>query len=146
MLLLMCPSIFSSIPLCFCDFDCARNHKWFSGVLIGTGMLYVRKNRIRKTLGTDGRAGIDGQESPQVRRNRHSPGWAIHNATLQALEFHEQIGAERKFARLRYLKQRWAERLSQLPVLLRGGRRGTESDGQADIRHHSFRSSWIPES
>jgi isopenicillin-N epimerase len=40
---------------------------------------------------------------------------AMHNATLQALEFHEQIGAERKFARLRYLKQRWAERLGKLP-------------------------------
>jgi selenocysteine lyase/cysteine desulfurase len=39
----------------------------------------------------------------------------MHNATLQALEFHEQIGAERKFARLRYLKNRWAERLGKLP-------------------------------
>jgi selenocysteine lyase/cysteine desulfurase len=39
----------------------------------------------------------------------------MHNATLQALQFHEQIGAERKFARLRYLKNRWAERLGKLP-------------------------------
>jgi selenocysteine lyase/cysteine desulfurase len=40
---------------------------------------------------------------------------AMHNATLQALEFHEQMGADRKFARLRYLKNRWAERLSKIP-------------------------------
>jgi selenocysteine lyase/cysteine desulfurase len=40
---------------------------------------------------------------------------AMHNATLQALEFHEQIGTERKFARLRYLKNRWAERLGKVP-------------------------------
>jgi len=40
---------------------------------------------------------------------------AMHNATLQALEFHEHIGAERKFARLRYLKQRWAGRLTKIP-------------------------------
>jgi len=40
---------------------------------------------------------------------------ANHNATVQALDFYEQIGAERKFARLRYLKQRWAERLGKIP-------------------------------
>jgi isopenicillin-N epimerase len=39
----------------------------------------------------------------------------VHNATLQALQFYEQIGAQRKFARLRFLKQRWAERLGKLP-------------------------------
>jgi selenocysteine lyase/cysteine desulfurase len=40
---------------------------------------------------------------------------AMHNATLEALEFHEQMGAERKFERLRYLKNRWGQRLGKIP-------------------------------
>jgi selenocysteine lyase/cysteine desulfurase len=36
---------------------------------------------------------------------------ANHNAIAEALTFHEGIGIERKAARLRYLKDRWARRL-----------------------------------
>ena len=36
---------------------------------------------------------------------------ANHNAIAEALTFHEGIGPERKAARLRYLKDRWARRL-----------------------------------
>jgi len=36
---------------------------------------------------------------------------ANHNAIAEALTFHEGIGIERKSARLRYLKDRWARRL-----------------------------------
>jgi selenocysteine lyase/cysteine desulfurase len=38
---------------------------------------------------------------------------ANHNAIAEALTFHEGIGPERKAARLRYLKNRWARRLEQ---------------------------------
>ncbi len=36
---------------------------------------------------------------------------ANHNAIAEALTFHEGIGSERKAARLRYLRDRWADRL-----------------------------------
>jgi selenocysteine lyase/cysteine desulfurase len=36
---------------------------------------------------------------------------ANHNAIAEALTFHEGIGGERKAARLRYLRDRWAKRL-----------------------------------
>jgi len=36
---------------------------------------------------------------------------ANHNAIVEALDFHEGIGAERKAARLRFLFNRWARRL-----------------------------------
>ena len=36
---------------------------------------------------------------------------ANHNAIAEALAFHRGIGAERKIARLRYLRDRWAKRL-----------------------------------
>jgi selenocysteine lyase/cysteine desulfurase len=40
---------------------------------------------------------------------------ANHNAISEALTFHESIGVERKAARLRYLRDRWAQRLARLP-------------------------------
>ncbi|HEY6617759.1 MAG TPA: hypothetical protein VIZ32_24700, partial [Vicinamibacterales bacterium] len=40
---------------------------------------------------------------------------ANHNAISEALTFHEGIGIERKAARLRYLRDRWAKRLAQNP-------------------------------
>ena len=38
---------------------------------------------------------------------------AMHNAIAEALEFHHAIGGERKAARLRYLRNRWATRLNE---------------------------------
>jgi isopenicillin-N epimerase len=40
---------------------------------------------------------------------------ANHNAIAEALTFHEGIGIERKAARLRYLRDRWATRLLEQP-------------------------------
>ena len=40
---------------------------------------------------------------------------ANHNAIAEALAFHQAIGIERKAARLRYLKDRWARRLEKQP-------------------------------
>jgi selenocysteine lyase/cysteine desulfurase len=40
---------------------------------------------------------------------------ANHNAIAEALEFHRAIGAERKAARLQYLRDRWMRRLAERP-------------------------------
>jgi isopenicillin-N epimerase len=108
---------FAHVPFKFSDIDCdfygASLHKWLSAP-IGTGMLYVRKNRIEKHWALMAAPESMDKNIRKFEEIGTHPA-AIHNATLQALEFHEQIGAERKFARLQYLKQRWAERLSQLP-------------------------------
>jgi selenocysteine lyase/cysteine desulfurase len=40
---------------------------------------------------------------------------ANHNAIAEALAFHQGIGVERKAARLRYLRDRWATRLAANP-------------------------------
>jgi len=40
---------------------------------------------------------------------------ANHNAISEALIFNENIGIERKAARLRYLRDRWAHRLKENP-------------------------------
>jgi len=107
---------FAHVPFEFtdvaCDFYGASLHKWLSGP-IGTGVLYVRKERIEKhwALMAAPRA-MDNDIRKFEEIGTHSA--AIHNGILQALDFYEQIGAQRKFARLRYLTQRWAERLSKL--------------------------------
>jgi isopenicillin-N epimerase len=108
---------FAHVPFQFSDFDCdfygASLHKWLSAP-IGTGMLYVRKDRIEKHWALMAAPESMDKNIRKFEEIGTHPA-AMHNATLQALDFHEQIGADRKFARLRYLKNRWAERLSKLP-------------------------------
>ena len=108
---------FAHVPFRFSDVDCdfygASLHKWLSAP-IGTGMLYVRKDRIEKHWALMAAPASMDKNIRKFEEIGTHPA-AMHNATLQALEFHEQIGAERKFARLRYLKRRWAERLSKIP-------------------------------
>jgi isopenicillin-N epimerase len=108
---------FAHVPFKFSDLDCdfygASLHKWLSAP-IGTGMLYVRKDRIEKHWALMAAPASMDKDIRKFEEIGTHPA-AMHNATLQALEFHQQIGDERKFARLRYLKQRWADRLTQLP-------------------------------
>jgi isopenicillin-N epimerase len=108
---------FAHLPFTFADLDCdfygASLHKWLSAP-IGTGMLYVRKDRIEKHWALMASAKSQDKDIRKFEEIGTHPA-AMHNATMQALEFYEQMGAERKFARLRYLKNRWAERLSQVP-------------------------------
>jgi isopenicillin-N epimerase len=108
---------FAHVPFQFSDLDCdfygASLHKWLSAP-IGTGMLYVRKDRIEKHWALMAAPPSMDRNIRKYEEIGTHPA-AMHNATLQALEFHEQIGAERKFARLCYLKNRWAQRLGKVP-------------------------------
>ncbi len=108
---------FAHVPFKFFDIDCdfygASLHKWLSAP-IGTGILYVRKERIEKHWALMAAPESMDKDIRKFEEIGTHPA-AMHNAVLQALEFHEKIGAERKFTRLVYLKQRWAERLSKLP-------------------------------
>ncbi len=108
---------FAHVPFQFSNLDCdfygTSLHKWLSAP-IGTGMLYVRKDRIAKHWALMAAPESMDQDIHKFEEIGTHPA-ALHNAILQALQFYEQLGAERKFARLRYLKQRWVDRLSKLP-------------------------------
>lgn len=108
---------FAHVPFQFPDFDCdfygASLHKWLSAP-IGTGLLYVRKDRIEKHWALMASPPAMDKNIRKFEEIGTHPA-AMHNATLEALEFHAMIGAERKFARMRYLTKRWADRLSKLP-------------------------------
>jgi isopenicillin-N epimerase len=92
-----------------CDYYGTSLHKWMMAP-IGTGFMYVRKNKI-KPLWPLMAAGD--QQDNDIRKfeeiGTHPA--ANHNAVSVALAFHRAIGAERKVARLRYLRNRWADRL-----------------------------------
>ena len=107
---------FAHVPFKFTDVDCdfygSSLHKWLSAP-IGTGMLYVRKDRIEKHWALMAAPPSMDKNIRKYEEIGTHPA-AMHNAILQALEFHEQMGDERKFARLRYLKNRWAERLGNV--------------------------------
>ena len=108
---------FAHVPFDFqevdCDFYGCSLHKWLSAP-IGTGMLYVRKDRIEKHWALMASPSSMDKNIRKFEEIGTHPA-AMHNAILQALEFHEAIGDERKWERFRYLKARWADRLSKLP-------------------------------
>jgi len=108
---------FSHFPFQISDLDCdyygVSLHKW-TYAPVGTGFLYVRKSRIASTwplMAADSRQDTDIRKFEEV--GTHPA--ANHNAISEALIFNENIGIDRKAARLRYLRDRWALRLAQNP-------------------------------
>ena len=89
---------FAHVPFQFTDIDCdfygASLHKWLSAP-IGTGMLYVRKDRIEKHWALMAAPPSMDKNIRKYEEIGTHPA-AMHNATLQALEFHEQIGSGTK--------------------------------------------------
>ena len=84
-------------------------HKWLLAP-IGTGFLYVRKDRIPglwPLMAAEQKQDADIRKYEEI--GTHPA--ANHNAVSAAVAFHRGIGAERKIARLRYLRDRWAKRL-----------------------------------
>jgi len=92
-----------------CDYYGTSLHKWLMAP-IGTGFLYVRKDKIKSTWPL--MAAVLEQDA-DIRKYEEigTHPAANHNSIAVALAFHRAIGAERKVARLRYLRNRWADRL-----------------------------------
>jgi isopenicillin-N epimerase len=94
-----------------CDFFATSLHKWLLAP-IGTGFLYVRKSRL-KTIWPLMAAPANMDENIRKYEEIGTHPAANHNAIAAALTFHQSIGDERKAARLRYLRNRWARPLVQ---------------------------------
>ncbi len=92
-----------------CDYYGTSLHKWLLAP-IGTGFLYVRKDRQPSLWPLMAAPdSMDGNVRKYEEIGTHPA--ANHNAIMAALAFHRGIGVERKIARLRYLRNRWAKRL-----------------------------------
>ena len=92
-----------------CDYYGTSLHKWLLAP-IGTGFLYVRKAR-QKRLWPLMAAPESMDENIRKYEEIGTHPAANHNAISVALAFHQAIGGERKVARLRYLRDRWAKRV-----------------------------------
>jgi selenocysteine lyase/cysteine desulfurase len=96
-----------------CDYYGTSLHKWLLAPH-GTGFLYVRKSKIERLWPMmPAPASMNGNIRKFEEIGTHPA--ANHNAIAEALTFHESIGAERKAARLRYLRSLWSDRLTRFP-------------------------------
>src|SRR5438552_7141119 len=92
-----------------CDYYGTSLHKWLLAP-IGTGFLYVRKEKQKKIWPLMAAPAAMDSDVRQYEEIGTHPA-ANHNAIAGALAFHPGIGAQRKAARLRLLRDRWARRL-----------------------------------
>jgi selenocysteine lyase/cysteine desulfurase len=92
-----------------CDYYGSSLHKWLFAPH-GTGLLYVRRDRIR---GLWPLMGAEEKNDDDIRKFEEIGTHPLANtlAIGEALTFHQSIGDERKAARLRYLRDTWAVRL-----------------------------------
>jgi isopenicillin-N epimerase len=94
-----------------CDYYGTSLHKWLLAP-IGTGFLYVRKNRQKRVWPLMAAPAAMDENIRKYEEIGTHPA-ANHNAISVALAFHNAIGGERKVARLRYLRDRWAKRVQR---------------------------------
>jgi selenocysteine lyase/cysteine desulfurase len=94
-----------------CDYYGTSLHKWLLAP-VGTGFLYVRRDKVP---GLWPLMAAPREMDANIRKYEEigTHPAANHNAVSVALAFHRAIGAERKVARLRWLRDRWAKRLLQ---------------------------------
>jgi len=96
-----------------CDYYTASLHKWLMAPP-GNGFVRIPKDRIPKVWPltppwTDDPTNIRRYEDVGTRTQ------ANRIAMAEAITFNDGIGLERKSARIRYLRDRWANRLKALP-------------------------------
>ncbi|MFL5469623.1 MAG: aminotransferase class V-fold PLP-dependent enzyme [Gemmatimonadaceae bacterium] len=92
-----------------CDYYGTSLHKWLLAP-VGTGFLYVRKDKQKTLWPLMAAAPTQDNDIRKYEEIGTHPA-ANHNAISAALAFHRGIGVDRKIARLRYLRDRWAKRL-----------------------------------
>jgi selenocysteine lyase/cysteine desulfurase len=87
-------------------------HKWLHAP-IGTGFLYVRRNKVKSLWPLMAApASMDDNIRKYEEIGTHPA--ANHNAIAVAVAFNRGIGLERKAARLRHLRDRWARALIEM--------------------------------
>src|SRR6266487_3994484 len=96
-----------------CDYYGTSLHKWLTAP-IGTGFLYVRRAKIAKIWPMMAAPPEMNENIRKFEEIGTHPA-ANHNAIVEALDFLDGIGPERKAARLRFLRDRWAKRLERVP-------------------------------
>ena len=96
-----------------CDYFGTSLHKWL-GATIGTGFLYVRKEKIKKLYPL---FAADNPHKDDIRKfeSLGTRPFFIEQAIEKAIDFYLMIGAKRKEARLNYLKNYWVNQVKNIP-------------------------------
>jgi len=96
-----------------CDYYGTSLHKWLSAPL-GSGMLYVKKDKIDKIWPLLAEQDLGAND---MHRLNHIGTHPVHTdlAILNAIEYQNTLGLDRKEARLRYLQHYWTSRLRDHP-------------------------------
>ena len=101
------------IPDLNCDYFGTSLHKWL-GAPIGTGLLYIRKEKIKSIWPM---FGAGEKEEDNIRKFEHlgTRPFFIEEAIDKAIDFFDMIGAKRKEERLLYLKNYWMSKVKDIP-------------------------------
>jgi len=97
-----------------CDYYGVSLHKWTCAP-VGTGFLYVRKSRNRQHLVADGVHRQASWRYSKVRKKLERTRQPITMPSARRSSSTRTSELNRKAARLRYLRDRWAHRLAQNP-------------------------------
>jgi selenocysteine lyase/cysteine desulfurase len=81
----------------------------------GTGLLYVRKEKIQEVWPLF--AAPSDRKADDIRKFEHlgTRSIPVEQAILAAIDFHEAIGAQRKYERLVALRRYWLQKALQIP-------------------------------
>ena len=102
------------VPDLDADYFAASLHKWLYAP-IGSGMLYVKKEKIKNIYPLFATSENPLKEDIRKFENLGTRPFFIEQAIGKAIEFHEMIGSERKEKRLHYLKNYWMEKVKNIP-------------------------------
>jgi selenocysteine lyase/cysteine desulfurase len=99
------------IPDLGCDYYGTSLHKWLS-VPLGAGLLYIKNGKTSKLWALM----ADWRMKDDITHLAHTGTHPVATdlTILDAIDFYEQIGADRKEARLRYLQQYWSSKVRNM--------------------------------
>jgi selenocysteine lyase/cysteine desulfurase len=95
------------------DYFATSLHKWLCAPF-GSGLMYIKKDKVKNIWALLSSSEPDGNDIRKFE-NLGTRSFASEMAIGAAVDFHNVIGAKRKEARLRYLKNYWAEKAAKLP-------------------------------
>lgn len=99
------------IPDLGCDYYAASLHKWLS-VPLGAGILYVKEGKAPGLWSLMADWAMKDDITHLAHTGTHPV--ATDLTVLDAIDFYEKIGAERKEARLRYIQNYWTSRVKDV--------------------------------
>lgn len=103
-----------TIPELGGDYFGTSLHKWMSSS-IGSGMLWIKKDKIKNIWPLMGAPETTDAGNIRKFENLGTRSFPIEYSIANAVDFHLMIGPARKEARLRYLKNYWAQKLQSNP-------------------------------